>query len=402
MFNANENILSYCTNVHAGTDYATTIKNLERYAVAVKRRVNPDAPMGVGLWLPASAAREVVEHDRAGALADWLAERGLCVNTMNGFPYGDFHQAVVKHDVYKPTWADAERLDYTKDLVRILGRLLPKDAEGSISTLPIGWPGEDDEALKQAAAKNLLELVDHLAREEASTGHCIHIDIEPEPGCILHTSEDIINFFEHYLFTPGNEAHIARYLRVCHDVCHAAVMREDQLDVLLAYKYAGLRVGKVQLSAAVEADFARLDPDQGSEALAQLAGFQEPRYLHQTAVTSVLHPGEMTLYEDLPEALEAIAGESLAELTLRTHFHVPLFLDRFGLLRATQDEVRKCLQHVGEFTDCKHFEVETYAWDVLPDNLRVDDLAEGIAKEMQWVMDAVQPDNNVTRGARTL
>jgi sugar phosphate isomerase/epimerase len=385
----NDYPLSYCTNVHAGTDYATTLKNLERYAVAVKARVSPSAPMGVGLWLPASAAREVVVHDRAGALADWLAERGLCVNTMNGFPYGDFHQAVVKHDVYKPTWADTARLDYTKDLVRILGRLLPKDAEGSISTLPIGWPGEDDEALKQAAAKNLLELVDHLAREEASTGHCIHIDIEPEPGCILDTSEDIINFFEHYLFTPGNDAHIARYLRVCHDVCHAAVMGEDQLDVFLAYKDAGLRVGKVQLSAAVEADFARLDPGQGSEALAQLAGFQEPRYLHQTAVTNALHPGEMTLYEDLPEALEAITGESLAELTLRTHFHVPLFLDRFGLLRATQDEVRKCLQHVGEFTDCKHFEVETYAWNVLPEELRVDDLAEGIAKEMQWVLDTV-------------
>lgn len=387
MFNTNENILSYCTNVHAGTDYATTLENLERYAVAVKARVSPSAPMGVGLWLPASAAREVVEHDRAGALADWLAERGLCVNTMNGFPYGDFHQAVVKHAVYKPTWADLERLDYTKDLVRILGRLLPKEAEGSISTLPIGWPGEDDEALKQAAAKNLLELVDHLAREEASTGHCIHIDIEPEPGCILDTSEDIIAFFHDYLLSPGNESHITRYLRVCHDVCHAAVMGEDQLDVFLAYKDAGLRLGKVQLSSAVEADFSRLDKDKGSEALAQLAEFQEPRYLHQTAVSHVLNPGQIKLYEDLPEALDTILGQSLPELTLRTHFHVPLFLDRIGLLRATQEEVRKCLQHVQEFTDCKHFEVETYAWNVLPVELRVDDLAEGIAQEMQWVMD---------------
>ena len=30
--------------------------------------------------------------------------------TFNGFPYGDFHQSVVKHRVYEPTWADAERL----------------------------------------------------------------------------------------------------------------------------------------------------------------------------------------------------------------------------------------------------------------------------------------------------
>lgn len=386
----NDYPLSYCTNVHAGTDYATTLANLERYAVAVKARVSPSAPMGVGLWLPASAARDVVEHDRAGALADWLTERGLCVNTMNGFPYGDFHQAVVKHDVYTPTWADLERLDYTKELVRILGRLLPKDAEGSISSLPIGWPGEDDELTLRTAARHLLELVDHLAREEAATGHCIHIDLEPEPGCLLDTSEDIIRFFHEHLLSPGNEAHIHRYLRVCHDVCHAAVMGEDQLDVLLAYQHAGLRVGKVQLSSAVEADFTRLDAPQRAAALAQLDAFQEARYLHQTAITHPLHPEELKLYSDLPEALAAIAGETLAELTLRTHFHVPLFLDRFGLLRATQEEVRKCLQHVGEFTDCKHFEVETYAWNVLPPELRVDDLAEGIAKEMQWVMDAVQ------------
>lgn len=389
MFNANENILSYCTNVHAGTDYATTLENLERYAVAVKARVSPSAPMGVGLWLPASAAREVIAHDRARALAGWLSERGLCVNTMNGFPFGDFHQAVVKHDVYKPTWAETERLDYTKDLVRILGRLLPKDAEGSISTLPIGWPGDDDEALKQAAAKNLLELADHLAREEASTGHCIHIDLEPEPGCILDTSDDVIRFFQEYLFSPGNEAHLARYLRVCHDVCHAAVMGEDQAGVLQAYQAAGLRVGKVQLSSAVRVDFALLAADQGSEALGQLAAFQEPRYLHQTRVSRADGSGAANLYEDLPEALDAIAGESLSELSLCTHFHVPLFLDRFGLLRSTQDEVLQCLHAITQFSDCRHFEVETYAWNVLPEELRVDDLAEGIAKEMQWVLDAV-------------
>lgn len=390
MLNANDYPLAYCMNVHAGTDYTTTLENLERYAVAVKARVSPDAAMGVGLWLPASAAREVVAQDRAGELADWLVERGLVVHTMNGFPYGDFHQSVVKHAVYKPTWADLERLDYTKDLVQILGRLLPKEAEGSISTLPIAWPGEDDELTLRTAARHLLELVDHLAREEAATGHCIHIDIEPEPGCLLDTSEDIIRFFEDHLLTPGNESHIHRYLRVCHDVCHAAVMGEDQLDVLLAYRHAGLRVGKVQISSAVEADFTRLDAPQRAAALTQLREFQEPRYLHQTALTHPLHPEELKLYEDLPEALASIADDALAELTLRTHFHVPLFLERFGHLRATQEEVRKCLQHVTEFTDCRHFEVETYAWNVLPEELRVDDLAEGIAREMQWVMDAVR------------
>ena len=35
----------------------------------------------------------------------------------------------------------------------------------------------------------------------------------------------------------------------------------------------------------------------------------------------------------------------------------------------------------------RHFEVETYAWNVLPKELRTDDLAEGIAREILWLND---------------
>ena len=35
--------------------------------------------------------------------------------------------------------------------------------------------------------------------------------------------------------------------------------------------------------------------------------------------------------------------------------------------------------------DLKHFEVETYAWNVLPEEHQVSNLADGIAKEMTWV-----------------
>ena len=31
-----------------------------------------------------------------------------------------------------------------------------------------------------------------------------------------------------------------------------------------------------------------------------------------------------------------------------------------------------------------HFEVETYAWSVLPESLQVPQIAEGIAREMTW------------------
>ena len=86
----------YCTNVHAGATLDVTRANLEQHAVAVKQRYSPDRPMGVGLWLSAKAAEELVRSGGEGEFAEWLAVRGLVPYTLNGFPYGDFHQQVVK------------------------------------------------------------------------------------------------------------------------------------------------------------------------------------------------------------------------------------------------------------------------------------------------------------------
>ena len=102
--------LGYCTNVHAGESLAETIGNLERYSLAVKKRVSADEPMGVGLWLSAQAARELLEA--TGPLTrfrDWLDETGLEPFTLNGFPYGDFHGPEVKYRVYAPDWRDPAR-----------------------------------------------------------------------------------------------------------------------------------------------------------------------------------------------------------------------------------------------------------------------------------------------------
>ena len=61
-------------------------------------------------------------------------------------------------------------------------------------------------------------------------------------------------------------------------------MFEDQAEVLKKYHAAGLAVGKVQVSSAVRAALDELDQAERSAALAQLAEFNEPRYLHQTLV----------------------------------------------------------------------------------------------------------------------
>src|SRR5262245_30965832 len=278
--------IGYCTNVHAGADLESTRANLERYAVAVKERISPRFPMGVGLWLSAGAAERLLRERQAGSFGQWLREVGLVPYTFNGFPHGDFHQTVVKHRVYEPTWWEPARLEYTLDLIAIQHVLLPEGPAGSISTLPVAWgrPAPSHDQL-MAAAANLHKVAERLARLERETGRFICLCLEPEPGCVLQLSRDVVRFFHDYLWRDGNTEHVRRYLQVCHDVCHAAVMFETQEEVFRTYQTAAIGVGKVQVSAAVATPLLEpLSDDERRAALNQLGGFREERYLHQTVV----------------------------------------------------------------------------------------------------------------------
>ncbi len=366
-------ILGYCTNVHAGADLDQTLANLDRHAVAVKRNVSPHEPMGVGLWLSAATAAQLTaDPDGVAKFRGWLNERGLMAYTLNGFPYGDFHSDVVKHAVYQPDWADPDRFTYTLQLARILAGLLPEEAEGSISTLPVGWGPwlADIPARVTAAASQLRNLVHYLARVELDTGRYIHVDLEPEPGCYLDTADDVVRFFKEHLLGGADDRSTRAYLRVCHDVCHSAVMFEPQGEAIAAYQRAGIGIGKVQLSAAASV--------AGQDAQA-LTAFDEPRYLHQTCVND---SENVHLYDDLPAALRDAAPTG----QWRTHFHVPVYLDRWEACRTTQSCIGECMTAL-RGSEVRHYEVETYAWNVLPPALRVAALSDGIARELQWVKD---------------
>ena len=373
----------YCTNVHAGATLEATRGNLERHALAVKAAYSPDRPMGVGLWLAAPAAEQLIAEKREGEFAEWLAKRGLVPYTLNGFPYGDFHQAVVKHRVYEPTWWQPERLKYTMTLVEILDALLPPGLEGSISTLPIAWgtPCPDRGQLEQAAA-NLRQAAAWMHQLYEETGRLIYLCLEPEPGCVFSFADDAVHFFQWQLLDRDDDEVVRRHLRICHDVCHAAVMFEEQDKVLHKYRDAGIQVGKVQVSAALRMDLDLFEPPSAqprAEALRQLASFAEDRYLHQTVVR---RGGDDFFYEDLGLALEAEGADPRGEW--RVHFHVPVYLREFGRLYSTQEQIAQCLSAARRYTTCRHFEVETYAWGVLPAELRQPELAAGIAEELKW------------------
>jgi hypothetical protein len=376
--------IGYCTNVHAGATLDQTRANLERHALAVKQRYSPDRPMGVGLWLSAKAAEELLLNHGEREFAEWLATRGLVPYTLNGFPFGDFHERVVKHRVYEPTWWQPERLLYTMQLVQIHDAILPPGMEGSISTLPIAWgaPCPDRGELEQAA-NQLRQAAQWMHQLEAESGRLIYLCLEPEPGCVLSFADDAIHFFQWQLFGHEDEEVVRRHIRICHDICHAAVMFEPQEEVLAKYAAAGIQVGKFQVSAALRMDLDLFEPpaaEARKAAIKQLSQFAEDRYLHQTVVR---RGGEDLFYEDLRPALEAEALDPRGEW--RVHFHVPIYLKEFGKLRSTQEQIEQCLTAARRHTNCQHYEVETYAWGVLPPELQQPELAAGIAEELKWL-----------------
>jgi sugar phosphate isomerase/epimerase len=376
---------AYCTNVVAGRTLEESCTSVGRTFGAVRDAVVPRGRLPIGLWLSARAATQLEESvEGAAGMRERLGAHGLDVVTLNGFPYHDFRQPVVKHAVYEPHWADVRRLLHTQRLADLLPDLLPEGTRtASISTLPLGWRArfslEGCGASVGLAGAMLEQLVAHLARVEERTGVRVTVDLEPEPGCMLDRPQDAVGFLLHALRARPGMPDPRRYVGICHDTCHAAVMFDGQRDALRAYREAGIRVHKVQLSSAIACD--------GSpEALAVLAAYAEPRWLHQTCVRAA--DGSVRFWEDIPFAL---AAEPVGEW--RTHFHVPLFAARLGALGTTQAAVEECMSEIASWPADERpaFEAETYAWDVLPrDASPAEALEDGIAAELRWAAERLR------------
>lgn len=361
-------LLSYCTNVHPAEDLDGVIRQLREYAGPIRRRADLDI-LGVGLWLPAGLARQLAGSTKdCTALRDVLLAEGLQLHTINAFPYGGFHNDVVKLDVYKPTWADRDRLEYTMDCAEVLAELLPADTAGSISTLPLAWREPWTQNDDDAATSAFAELSSRLRDLRERTGKTVRIAVEPEPGCILDTVADVVG----WLGARTARGIDPEFVGLCVDTCHLAVSFADPAGAIGDIAAAGLRVVKVQASAALHVT----DPSDPA-ARQSLAAFVEPRYLHQVRESQ---PDGVVAADDLDQALADLPGES----PWRVHFHIPLHHVPAAPLETTVDVLRQAVAEVGRlpYAPEVHLDIETYTWSVLPGSSV--GITEGIAAEIAW------------------
>ncbi len=382
--------IGYCTNIHPGADVAAICNNLQTHTAVVAAAVSDLPrlrPLGVGLWLPAAAAASLGGPCRQQLVAA-IAAAGVTAYTLNGFPHDNFHAPRVKHDVYQPPWWKPARADYTIRLAGVLTDLLSANRRvGTISTLPIGWPGPTADIA--AATVQFRRVADELSRLESATGRQIIVAIEPEPGCLIDRHEQLIAFFDEHLSTAA----CRRHLGVCHDVCHSAVMGEDQAGVIAAYAAAGIRIAKSQISSAIEVDWQRFAAADRPRVLKQMGRFAEDRYLHQVMATDVT--GAMTLYDDLPGVLDRAAADPVwlaGQTRWRVHFHVPIFADHFDQLGTTRDEIDTAIAALLAASDAftGHVEVETYAYNVMPEFAKEPSVNDCLIDELRYLNDRIE------------
>lgn len=372
--------LTYCMNIHPGEEWPAVLDAVRTYARAVRDRLQLQGQFGLGLRLSAKAATTLEQGHKLNEFKKVLRDNRLYVFTINGFPYGQFHGVPVKENVYAPDWSTSDRLEYTKSLVRILTDLLPENVPGSISTLP-GTYGRDIAPAKyHAIVKNLLDAACYCHDVASAKQRDCCLAIEPEPGCLWENTDDLIRLFSedfpNYATRSGSNPsdRVGDGLGVCLDTCHMAVLYEDIPGAVARLQKHNIPIAKIQLSAGL---ICRNQP--GS--LKQLESFDEPVYLHQCAVKT---SAGVRRYADLKAALKAVRGLDQWD-EIRTHFHVPLFVENYGELYSTGSLLSPDFFELVRSGICQNLEVETYSFSALPERYRSDEVTENITKELDWV-----------------
>lgn len=390
--------LSYCTNIHAGESWKDHFESLAYNFPIIKKEFSPNQSMGIGLRLSNSASVDLIDSEALKSFKNWLNQQDAYVFTMNGFPYGDFHHAVVKDQVHAPDWTSQERVDYTLRLFQILAELLPEGMEGGISTSPLSyryWFSTEDltQKAKEKATRHIIDVAEELFKIKKERGIVMHLDLEPEPDGLIETGAEFIEWHENMLLPMANsilskslnlsdlevENCIKEHICLCYDICHFAIGYEKHADVLTQLQEKGIKTGKIQISAALKADLA-VEDDLKTDIFGAFSSYNEKTYLHQ--VVAKKFDQSLIRYRDLPEALQDVDNKDVIEW--RAHFHVPVFAKDLGLLKSTQDDIIEVLKIQKNKPFSTHLEVETYTWEVLPEALKIP-ITNSIIRELNWV-----------------
>jgi hypothetical protein len=384
--------LTYSTLVHPGDTWEEMWASLVTYVPKVKARFAPHAPFGVSLRLSARSADTLAKSQaERGKLRKFLADNDLYLYTVNAFPYGPFKNQVVKEQVYEPDWRSEERTRYTINVAEVLADVVPEGIAPSIQSAPLGFkPRVTGPEVVESYTQHVLRVAAHLVALASRTGRVVTLALEPEPFCFLETTDETVAYFTNHLYSgasatalaklagiPVSEAHVAlrRHVGVVFDICHQAVVYENIAESLQKLVNAGIPIFKLQEAAAMRV------PEVTQKIVDTLARYAKTIYLTQTVEKK---DGKLTRFLNLEDAFEAWRTNP-GPREWRTHFHVPVFLDSLGELGTTRFAIEDALKFHKANPLSRQLEIETYTWDVLPEQLKTGDIVDYVTRELEWV-----------------
>ena len=384
--------LTYSTLVHPGDDWEQMWESLTTYVPKVKARIAHNQRFGVSLRLSANSAQTLVRSAAERAkLKKFLGDNDMYLYTVNAFPYGAFKGTVVKEQVYEPDWRSEERTRYTMNVAEVLADVCPADVAPSIQSAPLGFkPRVTGDDVVASYTDHVLRVAAHLVELEARSGRTVTLALEPEPYCFLETTDETVDYFTRHLYSgaaaealarlahiPISEAHVAlrRHVGVVFDICHQAVEFENIAESLQKLVDAGIPIFKLQEAAALHM------PQVTQSIVDTLKRYAKTIYLTQTVEKK---NGKLTRFLNLEDAFAAWEKDP-GPREWRTHFHVPVFLDDLGPFLTTRFAIEDALRFHKVKPLSRQLEIETYTWDVLPDNLKTGDIVDYVCRELEWV-----------------
>ncbi|MEC8659522.1 MAG: metabolite traffic protein EboE [Verrucomicrobiota bacterium] len=376
--------LAYCTNIHRGEGWNETFHGLNEYTLKVKEKVSQSDPFAIGLRLGYKAALELSETG-SGNLDEfikWLDHNNCYIFSINGFPYGQFHGSRVKEQVYTPDWTFDSRVEYTNLLFDILAEILPSGMSGSVSTLPGSFKEfiQDDTQQGNVIIENLARCGKHINDLIEKTGKDLHLGLEPEPLGWFENTPETLSFFKRFRNIYGDE--FDNVIGVNYDTCHLAIEYENAKESLLLLKNNNIKISKIHLSSAL-----KLKPNQ--QTVDSLKEYQDDVYLHQ--VIAKLQNGDLIRFKDLPDAIENFLKGNCNDDEWRVHFHIPLHASPDSLFDDTRVHIKDTLSVLSSDPEmCKHLEMETYTWEVLPNSMQSNSVVDQLSLEYDWTLNSLR------------
>lgn len=385
--------LTYSTLVHAGDTWDDIWASLRNYVPKVKKNVCPNGKFGVSLRISGATSETLINApDKRADLRKFLDDNDMYLYTVNAFPHGPFKNQIVKEQVYEPDWSSETRLKYTMNVATILAEIAPDFVKPSIQTPPLGFkPNVTGKGVIEAYAENIRKLATHVNNIRRYKGRTVTLAIEPEPACFLATTKETIDFFKTFLRTAKSYKNLAaktgstldeakeimaRHVGVVYDICHQAVEFEDITESLQALKDARINVWKLQEAAAM------MIPEVTRDKVEAVRKYAKTIYLTQTHQRT--KDGKITRFLNLEDAIAAWERKP-AECEWRIHFHVPVFLKDLGPFKSTRFAISEALAFQKKHRLSDQLEIETYTWDVLPEELKTGDIVDYVTKEIEWV-----------------